>query len=145
MKSILSFDSRLSLLLCLWISSSLARENQCKCLHSDGSVVNSSGISDRLLEPQAQAVDYPELAPRKSPSKRSGDCQPFATNFSPGDVSSTSYSAPFIAVSPPGSYKVTQDGLQMFLRKPQGKVTRHGNTNDVQGEGATINSTSVFQ
>ena len=99
------------------------------------------GTAGSLLSPEQN--DYEEVA--DDDDQVSVNCQPYDSTFSPGDVSATSNSAPFIAVSPPGTYDVTNDGLQMFLQKPEGKITKQGNTNNVQGTGATINSTLLFQ
>ena len=43
--------------------------------------------------------------------------------FSNGDISASYYiSAPFVAVSPRGSYTIDNDGLVLYLEKPQGKI-----------------------
>ncbi|KAI0763829.1 concanavalin A-like lectin/glucanase [Trametes elegans] len=54
---------------------------------------------------------------------------------------SSDFSEYFIATSPPASYELDSDGLQLFLDKPRGKVTTNGNVNDKTADGATINST----
>ncbi|THH09733.1 hypothetical protein EW145_g1812 [Phellinidium pouzarii] len=66
-------------------------------------------------------------------------CQAFSSNFLPDDVSREPYT-PFIVISPPETCEAN-DGLQMYLRKPEGAVTRQGHVNSAIGEGATINST----
>lgn len=68
-------------------------------------------------------------------------CTPFHSTFSTSDVSNSEGRAPFIAVSPPGSYKVDQTGLELYLQKPPGKITTKGGVNNVVAEGATVNST----
>lgn len=70
----------------------------------------------------------------------SAQCQPFHTSFAPSDVS-TSPTSPFLAVSPDGSYSVTDKGLQLFMDKPGGTVHTKGGINDVVAEGSTVNST----
>ena len=67
-------------------------------------------------------------------------CQPFSSTFSQFDVS-RSFFTPFVGVSPPDTYRATGDGLEMFLKRPEGAITRKGHVNSVVGEGATLNST----
>lgn len=72
-------------------------------------------------------------------SASSGLCQPFHSSFPPSSVSSGN--SPFVAVSPQGSYGITENGLELYLRKPQGPVKTHDGVNDKIADGATINST----
>ncbi|KAI5122494.1 hypothetical protein M0805_001402 [Coniferiporia weirii] len=71
-------------------------------------------------------------------------CQSLSFSFLASDISRES-STPFIAISPDDSYKVTDDGLQISLKKPEGAITKQDHTNSVVGQGATINSTFTFQ
>lgn len=73
-------------------------------------------------------------------AEASGDtsCQPFHTTFPSGSVGPDSL---FRALSPPETYETGDDGLAMYLLKPEGPVKRTGNVNDKIGQGATINST----
>lgn len=71
-------------------------------------------------------------------------CQPFHTTFSSSDAVSRSTGTPFIADSPEGSYAVTGQGLELYLDRPQGKITRKGGVNNVVADGATVNSTFTF-
>ncbi|EJD07470.1 concanavalin A-like lectin/glucanase [Fomitiporia mediterranea MF3/22] len=76
-------------------------------------------------------------------TREHSDCRPFSLTFSQNDfLAPTPYSdAPFVGVSHPGTYETTNDGLQLYLKKPQGHITKHGNVNSEVGEGATVNST----
>jgi hypothetical protein len=74
-----------------------------------------------------------------------GLCQTFHTDFPPSSVSGYSTDAPFVALSPPGSYQTGGDGLELYLQRPDGTVTRNGRTNDKTGDGATVNSTFAIQ
>lgn len=76
--------------------------------------------------------------------RASGQCQPFSTTFPSSSVSSEPGSAPFVGISPQDSYEATGNGLHMYLKKPQGTITRSGDTNNVLGEGATVNSTFLM-
>ena len=79
-------------------------------------------------------------------------CKPFSSTFPQSDFSSggllslSSSSAPFVALSPDGSYQATGNGLELYLEKPQGTVTKtdNGHTNSVTGTGATVNSTFLL-
>jgi len=74
----------------------------------------------------------------------SNTCQPFHTTFPPGSVagdSNTPSSAPFVAISPQGSYNLGNDGLELYLKKPPGEVTTRKGVNDNTADGATVNST----
>lgn len=78
--------------------------------------------------------------------KRSSSCQSFSSTFSVSSVSSRSSSddapaSPFVAISPEGSYRAGNDGLELFLQKPDGHITTRGGVNDKVANGATINST----
>ena len=72
-------------------------------------------------------------------------CQPFTSTFPPSDVSGNGLTAllgaPFVSIGAPGSYSTDGDGLQLFLKKPEGPITQDGHTNSVVGTGATISST----
>ncbi|SJL03436.1 uncharacterized protein ARMOST_06791 [Armillaria ostoyae] len=78
-------------------------------------------------------------------AEASGDtsCQPFHTTFPSGSVSNTGSDSLFRALSPPETYETGDDGLAMYLLKPEGPVKRTGNVNDKIGQGATINSTEL--
>ncbi|KAK0189144.1 glycoside hydrolase family 16 protein [Armillaria mellea] len=67
-------------------------------------------------------------------------CNPFHTTFPSGSVGPDSF---FRALSPPETYEICDDGLAMYLLKPEGSVKRTGNVNDKIGQGATINSTEL--
>ncbi|KAI0742066.1 glycoside hydrolase [Daedaleopsis nitida] len=47
----------------------------------------------------------------------------------------------FAPLSPPSSYSLGADGLNLYLDKPAGKVTTTGHMNDKVGDGSTFNST----
>ena len=68
-------------------------------------------------------------------------CTPFHSKFPASDVSSSGNYAPFVVVSPPGSYSVDETGLQLYLKKPVGKITTKDGVNNVVADGATVNST----
>ncbi|KAK0218185.1 glycoside hydrolase family 16 protein [Armillaria fumosa] len=76
-------------------------------------------------------------------AEASGDtsCQPFHTTFPSGSVGLAD--SPFRAISPPETYETCDNGLAMYLLKPEGAVRRTGNVNDKIGQGATINSTEL--
>lgn len=80
---------------------------------------------------------------RSSPST---SCKPFHSTFSPSEISPPSlfYNPPFVPVSPPGSYAVGNDGLELFMDKPKSRVKTKGGVNNIVAEGATINSTFAF-
>lgn len=70
-------------------------------------------------------------------------CEPFHSTFPPSSISdynSHSYS-PFVAISPPGSYKTGDQGLELFLDKPKGVIRTKDGVNDKLADGATVNST----
>ena len=72
--------------------------------------------------------------------RSSSQCEPINTNFTASDVS-RSLDVPFQVVSPEGSYSVNNEGLKLYLEKPQTTVHTKGGINDVVAEGATVNST----
>lgn len=75
-------------------------------------------------------------------------CQPFSTTFPSSAVSyihsSSSSLAPFVAVSPQGSYQTMQDGLELYMERPGGTIKTKDGVNDKTADGATINSTFFF-
>ncbi|RDB23746.1 putative glycosidase crf1 [Hypsizygus marmoreus] len=77
---------------------------------------------------------------RQSPDLGS-QCRPFYTTFPPTSVSRNTYSAPFVAISPAGSYQTTPGGLELYLNKPEGTIKTKQGANDKTSEGATVNST----
>ncbi|KAJ3718993.1 glycosyl hydrolases family 16-domain-containing protein [Lentinula raphanica] len=72
-------------------------------------------------------------------------CQPFHTSFSDpsavADSNADPSNSPFVALSPPETYAITENGLEMYLRRPKGEVHSANGMNDNLGEAATINST----
>ncbi|KAJ3801762.1 concanavalin A-like lectin/glucanase [Lentinula aff. detonsa] len=72
-------------------------------------------------------------------------CQPFYTTFSDpstvADSNSDPSNSPFVALSPPETYAITSNGLEMYLQRPKGEVHSANGMNDNLGEAATINST----
>ncbi|KAJ7446246.1 glycoside hydrolase [Mycena galericulata] len=69
-------------------------------------------------------------------------CQPFHATFNSDPSSFNSY---FIPISSAGSYALTDRGLEMYLSKPNGRVTTSApGVNDQIGNGATINSTAAL-
>jgi len=92
----------------------------------------------------AQAFPSDSELSRNSVLTRSvSQCEPFQSSFASGDVSGNS-GAPFLALSPSGSYSTVGHQLQLYLERPQGKVTTEDGVNDKLGEGATVNSTFTF-
>ena len=88
------------------------------------------------------------LIPRATSTKTLGSssCTPFHTTFSDASEiiahkQSSVASSPFVAISEEGTYALGKDGLEMYLNRPDCKVTRNGSVNDIEGDGATINST----
>ncbi|TFY78449.1 hypothetical protein EWM64_g5563 [Hericium alpestre] len=73
-------------------------------------------------------------------------CTPFNSTFPKGSVDfrQTSTGAPFIAISPNGSWDVGSNGLELFMSKPEGPVTTSDGVNSQLGNGATVNSTFTF-
>lgn len=86
------------------------------------------------------SVDAVSVPTRRSSSR----CKAFASDFASSDVS-RSQNTPFQAVSPEGSYSAGNEGLKLFLEKPQGKVYTKDGVNNVVAEGATVNSTFYIQ
>jgi hypothetical protein len=77
---------------------------------------------------------------------RSSSCESFHSSFPASSVSSRSLSnrvpnSPFVAISPEGSYRTGNDGLELFLQKPDGRIISKGGVNDKVADGATVNST----
>ncbi|EMD38766.1 glycoside hydrolase family 16 protein [Gelatoporia subvermispora B] len=73
------------------------------------------------------------------------ECEELSTTFNSGNISSgLSSDTSFVAISPAGSYSTNSDGLQLFLTRPNGKITTKGSINDKVATGATINSTFTF-
>ncbi|KAJ7668360.1 glycoside hydrolase family 16 protein [Mycena rosella] len=70
---------------------------------------------------------------------RTAQCQPLHIVFD--QSASPSFNSHFTAISPEGSYALTDKGLEMNLYKPNGRVTTSAGVNDKIGDGATINST----
>lgn len=112
-------------------------------------IASLSFILSILDGARAAAIDesYAERSYRDTSRWQTrADCQPFTSTFPPSDVKSDSFTtflseAPFVAISPPGTYSTPGSGLQMFLKKPEGQLTTQGHVNSVVGQGATINST----
>ncbi|KAJ7876789.1 concanavalin A-like lectin/glucanase [Mycena leptocephala] len=69
-------------------------------------------------------------------------CQPFSITFD--QSASPGFYSHFIPISPEDSYALTDNGLEMYLHKPQGRVTTSDGVNDQIGNGATINSTTTL-
>ncbi|EIN09399.1 glycoside hydrolase family 16 protein [Punctularia strigosozonata HHB-11173 SS5] len=74
------------------------------------------------------------------PSARGSGCTPFHTVFTSSEVSASD-SAPFVAISPQGSFSAGEEGLRLFLDRPTGKISTTDGINDKVADGATINST----
>jgi hypothetical protein len=71
-----------------------------------------------------------------------GACQPFSITFD--QSASPGFYSHFIPISPEDSYALTDNGLEMYLYKPKGRVTTSDGVNDQIGNGATINSTTTL-
>ncbi|KAE9406256.1 concanavalin A-like lectin/glucanase [Gymnopus androsaceus JB14] len=90
-------------------------------------------------------VEHPPSRPRNA--LLSPHCEPYSTTFSdPSMVSNAndpnSAASRFVALSPPDTYAITSDGLQLYLKRPEGEVSSDKDgVNNKLGEGATINST----
>ena len=97
-----------------------------------------------VLDQVALAVSI-HKAPAQAELRR--NCQTLSINFA-SSVPAVGSSAPFAAISPKGSYEVSESGLELYLRRPQGRITTQDGVNNVVADGATINSTftllSVF-
>ncbi|KAH9829986.1 concanavalin A-like lectin/glucanase [Rhodofomes roseus] len=76
-------------------------------------------------------------------SRSASQCEPFESSFAPGDVSGNTDTS-FLALTPSGSYSTSDHKLQLYLERPQGKITTKNGVNDKLGEGATVNSTFTF-
>lgn len=48
-------------------------------------------------------------------------------------------------ISPADSYSTTANGLELYLKKPAGRVTTHDGVNDQLGSGATANSSFLLR
>lgn len=73
--------------------------------------------------------------------------QSFSSTFPTGSVSpahSSDGSSPFIAISPEGSYRVSNRCLELFMQKPRGEIASKGGVNNLVVDGATVNSTFCF-
>jgi len=91
------------------------------------------------------------LSSAASPLQTSNaDCKPFYTTFdfpsyrianSISEAGPYTTSTSFVAISPIGSYQTTYAGLELYLTKPDGKITTTKGVNDKIAPGATINST----
>lgn len=69
------------------------------------------------------------------------NCQALNTSFDSPSIISRDGSSAFEAISPEGSYKISDSGLELYLRRPQGKITTQDGINNIVADGATINST----
>ena len=69
------------------------------------------------------------------------NCQALNTSFDSSSIISRDGSSAFQAISPEGSYEISDSGLELYLRRPQGKITTQDGINNIVGDGATINST----
>lgn len=86
--------------------------------------------------------------PIQTPRTRSiaHTCQPFRTTFNSTSRAipnhKRSYSdSPFIGISEEGSYKLGDNGLELYLDRPDCQINTKDKVNDILGDGATINST----
>ncbi|KAI0334623.1 concanavalin A-like lectin/glucanase [Cubamyces sp. BRFM 1775] len=66
-------------------------------------------------------------------------CTPLRISLGSSDPAA--FHTSFVAISPPGSYELASDGLELFLDRPRGQIATKGNVNNKVAEGATINST----
>ncbi|KAF7370643.1 Glycoside hydrolase family 16 protein [Mycena sanguinolenta] len=64
--------------------------------------------------------------------------------FDDSDSASRAFYSNFIPISPDNSYALTSNGLELYLYKPEGRVTTSDGVNDQLANGATINSTFIF-
>ncbi|KAF7356636.1 Glycoside hydrolase family 16 protein [Mycena venus] len=71
-------------------------------------------------------------------------CQPYHATFNDSEAAAHAFYSRFIPVSPENSYALTENGLEMYLRKPEGRVTKSDGVNKELGSGATINSTFIL-
>ncbi|KAF4593033.1 hypothetical protein EYR38_008742 [Pleurotus pulmonarius] len=70
-------------------------------------------------------------------------CYPLHTTFSNSEVSNGGNTLMTI-ISPADSYSTSASGLELFLKKPAGRVTTHNGVNDQLGSGATANSSFLL-
>ncbi|KAJ7334087.1 glycoside hydrolase family 16 protein [Mycena albidolilacea] len=68
-------------------------------------------------------------------------CEEYHVTFDGSELASESFDSHFITISPAKSYALTNNGLEIYLHKPEGHVTTSNGTNDKLGDGATIHST----
>lgn len=64
------------------------------------------------------------------------DCQSFHTSFADLDG--------FTPISQHETYGIGANGLELYLRKPEGTIKTADGMNDKISDGATVNSTFVF-
>ncbi|KAJ7252750.1 concanavalin A-like lectin/glucanase [Mycena haematopus] len=64
--------------------------------------------------------------------------------FDDSESASRAFYSNFIPISPNNSYSLTNNGLELYLYKPEGRVITSDGVNDKQGSGSTINSTFAF-
>ncbi|KAI0365172.1 concanavalin A-like lectin/glucanase [Pilatotrama ljubarskyi] len=76
--------------------------------------------------------------PRASDSR----CEPLQISLSTSQTAQ--FNRLFVPISPPDSYELDSDGLNLFLDRPNGRIATKGMVNDKVAEGATINSTFTF-
>ena len=78
----------------------------------------------------------------RSTRRSSSNCTPFYTTFSPNDIGPPSllYTPPFVLAGP-GAYSVSDNGLELFMDRPEGEIKTKGGVNDVVAGGTTMNST----
>lgn len=82
----------------------------------------------------------------KTSRRSTSQCEPFQSTFKNTDVSrSQQPSTPFNVVSSESSYNVADDGLELFLEKPNRPIRTKDGVNDLVAEGATVNSTFMIQ
>lgn len=90
--------------------------------------------------PSLAAVRKTTKAPAASSSSSgSSKCTPFTENF--GSLSNWKV----ITDNRATVKQVSGGGVQMVLQPPKGKVKTDGVTNNVLGDGPTLNSTAAFQ
>ena len=95
-----------------------------------------------LGAPLVQNVHAATISTNQNPRRSGSQCEPFHSNFEHSDISSNHFaSTPFVAISNNDSYSVSQNGLELYLEKPNRPVKTKDGVNDVVAEGATVNST----
>ncbi|KAJ8482587.1 hypothetical protein ONZ45_g14899 [Pleurotus djamor] len=72
---------------------------------------------------------------------RNAGCQPMRTTFSSASDISEGGNTPFIMKTDSDSYALTSEGLELYLRKPDGPVTATKGVNDKLGLNSAVNST----